>query len=147
MKGAILRFVHRAVDVILAFAFVPARGIPRNIHVDAIMIDNRRNRIEESETVFAGLCHDALGEVCCGQWAGGDDDWAVGWNDIHALTDDFDVRLVFQMLGNGLRENVAIDGERGPCGYLGHFGGLHDKRTQIAHFLMQKANGIVFGIV
>lgn len=76
------------------------------------MVDNGCNRIEESETVFARFRHDALRKVCCGQWASGDDHWPVGWNDVHALADDFDVSLALQMLGNGLGENIAINRER-----------------------------------
>ena len=111
------------------------------------MIDNRRNRIEESQAVLTGFRHDVFGEICRRQRAGGDDDWSVRWNGIHALTHDFDVSVVFEMLCHGFRKYIAIDGKGGASRYLGHFSRLHNQRAQIAHFLMQKTNGIIFGVV
>ena len=101
MKGAILRFIHGAVDIVLAFALVPARGIPCDVHVDAVMVHNRRYGVEKGEAVLAGFRHDAFGKVGRGQRARGNDDRAIRRNGIHTLAHDFYIWIVVQILGNG----------------------------------------------
>ena len=65
------------------------------------MVHNRRNRVEKGKAVLTGFRHDAFGKVGRGQRTRGDDDRAVGRNGIHTFTHDVDIRIVFQMLGNG----------------------------------------------
>ena len=98
MEGAILRLIHRAVDIILAFTLVPATGIPCDVHVDAVMIDNRRNCVEKGEAVLAGFGHDAFGETSGGERAGGDDDGAVGRDSVDSFTNDFNIIVILEML-------------------------------------------------
>ena len=54
--------VERAVDVILA-AFLPPRGHPGLVHVDAVAVDDGGDRVEEGEGAFAAFRRDCLGEL------------------------------------------------------------------------------------
>src|SRR5206468_2459668 len=83
---AVFQLVERAVDVVLA-AFVPAGGHPRDVHVDAVAVDDRRDRVEEGEGAFAGLGGDGFGQLRACQRTGGDDGGVVGQR-IDAFTHD-----------------------------------------------------------
>ena len=65
------------------------------------MIDNRRNRIEEGQAVFARFSHDAFGKICRGQGARGNYDGAVRWDNVNPFTHNFNIIVIFKMLGYG----------------------------------------------
>ena len=79
-------------------AKVPATGL---FLATRIEMDDRRNRVEKGKAVLTGFRHDAFGKVGRGQWTRGDDDGAVGGNDIHTFAHDVDIWIIFQMLGDG----------------------------------------------
>ena len=70
--------VERAIDVIGARAagagLVVARLEPRDRHVDALAMHDRRDRVEEGERVLAAEAADGVGKRRRGERAGRDDD-------------------------------------------------------------------------
>ena len=64
-ESIILGFIHRAVDVIFARAarpdFIVARLIPADIHIDTVVINNRRNGIEKGQFIAARHLANLLG--------------------------------------------------------------------------------------
>ncbi len=60
---------------------------------------------------------------------------------------DRDQRMTVQRRGDGVREAVAIDRERAAGRHLIGVGRAHDQRAEAAHFLVQQADGVVFGVV
>jgi hypothetical protein len=89
MESQILLLVHRAVDIVLAVALVPATGIPGDVQVDAVMIDDRGDRIEKGEAVLPGGSEHALGERLRRQRPGCDNRQAIGRQRIDPFADDF----------------------------------------------------------
>ena len=73
-EGVILVAVERTVEVVRAVALVVARLAPHFAFVDRLGIDDRRDRIEKRQSLFARLRADRSGEIGCGEWAGRDDD-------------------------------------------------------------------------
>ena len=46
-------------------------------------------------------------------------------------------------LRDGLREALAIDGERGAGGNAGELGGPHDQRAQPPHLFLEEPDGVI----
>ena len=136
---------HRAIDVILA-SFVPARGHPADVHIDAVAVNDRRDRIEEGESLAAGFGGDRRGQCRAGQRPGGDDRGMIG-EGVDALADHDDVGVSADPLGDFAGEGFAVDRERGASGNPVQIRARHDQRAEIAHFLMDQADGIILGIV
>src|SRR5205085_5655177 len=88
MEGEILVLRHRAVDVVLV-PLVPARRHPANVHVDAVAVDDRRDRVEEGERVRTRGRADRFGEKRRGERSGGDDGLARSWQGVDPLPNDF----------------------------------------------------------
>jgi len=141
----ILRLVERAVDVVLP-ALIPARGHPGDIHVDAVAVDDRRDRVEKGEGAFACFRSNRLGERRPGQRAGGDDRGIVGKR-IDPLANHRDVRVLLDRAGDFGGEFGAIDRERRARGHAVLVGGAHDQRAEVAHFLVEQPDRIMLGIV
>ena len=110
-------------------------------------MDDRGDRIEESERFLARGGADALGEAGRGEGAGGDDRKAFGGELVHPLADDGDVGMRLERGGDAGREAVAVDGQRRAGGNLVHVALGEDQRAEIAHFLMEQADGVALGIV
>jgi len=150
-EGVILFAVHRAVDIILAVAFrpdlVPARLHPGDVHVDAVLVDNRRNGIEKGQRVLAGGRTDALGQRHRRQGAGGDDGQSAFGQLVDPFADDLDIRMVGEPLADSVGKMIAVDSQRrtGRQAMLVAF--ADDDRVEVAHFLMEQADGIFLGIV
>ena len=145
-EGVILRFVERTVDIVMAFAFIPARLEPGHVHVDRLAVDDRRDRVEEGERVLAGLARDGLGEHRRGERAGRDDRGAVG-ECIDAFANDRYVRVRFERSCNTGRETVAIHRERGARRHLVKIALAQDQRAQRAHFLVEQPDSVAVRIV
>src|SRR5262249_47308504 len=77
----VFALIHRAIDVrrlVAARAFlVVARLAPRDAEVDGVGVDDGRNRIEESEAVFAGRIADRVRQSGGGQGSGAKDNTVV----------------------------------------------------------------------
>ncbi len=146
VEGQILVLVHRAVDVVLALALVPARREPRGIHVDRVAVDDRRERIEEGERLAAGFGSDSCGKRCGGERAGGDDRRAVG-QCVDPFAYQRDVRMPVDRLGHAVREIVAVDGECGAGRDTVDIGLPHDQRAERAQFLVEQPDRVAFCVV
>ena len=106
-KSIILRLVHRAVDIVLAGAtgakLVITRLVPANIHIHAVAINNRCNRIKKRQLVAAGHFADKLRQGRRGERAGCDDDMLpVGRNFSHFGARDCNVWVRFNFRRHAL---------------------------------------------
>ena len=151
VEGEILVLRHRAIDVIGAIAaidaaLVPAAGLPRDLHVDAVVVDDRCEGIEEREAVLAGRSADRLGEAGRGERPGSDDRGAVR-KGIEPFAYEGDVRMRCNGVRDPHRIPLAIDRERRSCGYAVPIGFAHDQRSERAHLLMQQAHRIGCGVI
>ena len=52
-----------------------------------------------------------------------------------------------QLFGDVRREGFAVHGERAAGRQLVALGRLHDERARAAHFLVEQADGVGFGVV
>ena len=73
-ESLVLGLVERAVDVVGTFALVVARLEPGLGEVDRVLVDDRRDGIEEGQVILAGQFADRLAERRRGQRAGRQDD-------------------------------------------------------------------------
>ncbi len=152
-EGLILLLVHGAVDIVLAGAaganLVIAGLEPAHIHIDRIKMDDRRNGVEEGQSVRAGLRLNGLRQRRRGQGAGGND----GRSPFRRRqAGDFfpnngNQRMGFKPGRDGLRKAFAVDGQRTASRNLMCIGTSHDERTGEAHLGMENADGIGFGII
>ncbi len=58
-----------------------------------------------------------------------------------------DQRMVRERRGHGLREAVAVDGERASRRHLVGVGGTHHQRAEPPHLLVEQADGIVLAVI
>ena len=65
------------------------------------MIDNRCNRIEKRQAVFARFSHDAFGKICRSQWPRGNYDGAVRWDNVNPFAYNFNIIVILKMLSYG----------------------------------------------
>ena len=111
------------------------------------MVDDRRDRVEESEMLHPRRLADAGRKRGRGERAGGNDGHALGRQRVDAFADDLDIGVIGERAGDGTGKDMAVDRQRGACGHFGGFGARHDERIQPPHFLMQQADGIFVGII
>ena len=101
-KGVVLTFIHRAIYVIGAIAFIVAALEPGDVEIDALFGHDRRDRVEERQLLLAGQAENRLRKGRRGQRPGGDDHLApfLGGKsgDLAALERDFGV--IFQRPGD-----------------------------------------------
>ena len=109
-------------------------------------MDDRGDGVEEGERAGAGGLGDSGGQRRGGQRAGGDDRGAVRQR-IDPLAHHGDARVLLDGGGDRGGELLAVDRKRRSGGNAVDVGEAHDQRAQRAHFLMEQADGVVFGIV
>ena len=153
----VLRLVHRTVEVIGAVAsldiagtdLVVARLLPGDRLIDALVMDDRRDGVEEGERVLAGQFGDRLGECGRGERTGRHDDAVpvLGRQARDFLALQRHQRVGEQGLLHRRREAVSVDGERAAGGQLVRVGRAHDQRAGAAHLFVDHADGIVGGVV
>ena len=150
-EGFILFAGHRAVDIVLAVTLrpdlVPARLHPSDIHVDAVLVDNRRDGIEKGQGIFARRCADAFRKSHGGQRTRGDDGQSALGQLIDPLAYNFNIRMFGQAFGYAVGEMVPVDRQRRASRQTMLVAFADDDRIQVAHFLVQKTDGIFLGIV
>ncbi len=145
VESEIFVLVHRTVDVVRA-ALVPACGAPADVHVDAVVVDDRGERVEEGEAVFPRLRTDGLGEQGGSQRASRDDRGTVRQH-VDPFAHKRDVRMVGDRIGHALRVSVAVDRQSRPRGHAVPVCLAHDQRVQRPHLLMQQADRIRFRVI
>ncbi len=139
----VLVAAHRAIDVSLGVAawadLVVARLHPRHVHIDRMAVDDRRDRVEKGERAFAGQLADRLGQRRGGERPRRDDHIVPVLRrqagDLGAV--ERYERMTEKRGFDGLREAVAIDGERASGRHLVRIGALKDDRAERAHLAMQ----------
>ena len=145
-KSSYCGLVERAVDVVLA-ALVPARGHPGDVHVDAVAMDDRSDRVEEGEGAFAGFRGDRFGEPrsrSAGPWrrsSGG----RAARRPVRAPRVMFGCRSMTRVTSAAKPSRSTASAE--PAGTRCLSAGAHDQRAERAHFLVEQSNRIVLGIV
>ena len=144
-EGVILLAGHRAVDVIIA-TLVPARGLPGDVHVDAVAVNDRRDGIEKGERVAPRLSGDAFRQRGPGQRTGGDDRGVVG-EGIDPLTHDRDVRVCRDRVGYARGKDAAIDCQSRAGRHARAIGLAQDERAHPPHLLMEQPDRIILRIV
>jgi hypothetical protein len=80
------------------------------------------------------------------EWAGCDDQrehLRIVWNPRHFLADDADERMAGDGVGDRLREQLTIDGQRRTCGNTMLVCGPHHERSEAAHFFLEQADGVI----
>ena len=122
-EGVVLLAGQRTIDVIGAGAagagFVVARLKPSNVEVDGIAMNDRCDRIEESERGFTAEPADCFGQRLGCQGTGRDDDAVPVRRGLRDLfTADFDQRLAFQRRADRRGKSIAVDRERPAGGQL-----------------------------
>ena len=63
--------------------------------------------------------------------------------DVDLFADDRDERMPRDRVGDGLREPLAIDGQRGAGRHAARFGRAHDERAETPHLFLQQADGVI----
>ena len=64
-------------------------------------------------------------------------------NGLDFSADNRDERMRAERVGDGLREQLPVDGQRGSGGHAARFGRAHDERAEAPHLLFQQADGVV----
>ena len=152
-EGLVLRFVERAVDVILAATARPrlviAGLVPGAGEVDALGVDDGGNGIEEGELLLPGDRQNSLGQSGGGEGAGCQDDAVPlgGRQSGHLFPFDADQRLGLKRCGDRIGEAVPIDRQRPAGRHLVTVAAGHDQRTAAPHFFVQEADGVVERVV
>jgi len=152
-KGVVLVLVHRAIDVVAAGAAGPdlvVAGLePAHRHVDRLGVDDGCDGVEKRQRVLTGLGSDRRGEAGRGERACCDDGLVpIGWRqagDFFAC--DRNQRFGFNRGGDGAGKGFAVDSQRAAGGHLVGVSAGHDQRAGQAHFGMDDADGVVFGVI
>ena len=111
------------------------------------MVDDRRDGVEKGQPFAARRLHDAGGKRLGSQRPRGDDGKAAGGEGIHPLTHDGDIGLFLQGFFNLGREHIAIHCHRAARRHPRDMAGAHDQAVQLAHFMVQQANRVLFIVV
>src|SRR3569623_2277591 len=155
----ILVTIHRAVDVIMAnigrrrppgvfslsggqtarCSLVPARLEPGDVHIDAVAMDARRDRVEEGARIAARRDADARGEPRGGEGTGSADRRARVRQGVDTLAHDLDIAMRRPPRGHARRKAVAIARERRSRGYLEAIAFAQDDRAEAAHLGMEQS--------
>ena len=142
---------HRAVEIggafFFGFALVIARLHPGAAHVDAVVIDDRRDGVEKRQRIRAGFLRDRLAQTLGSQRAGGDDPVAAIGQGGDFARFHGDQRVCLQCGGNRGGKGIAVHGQGAARRQAVLVGGLHDKPTRRAHLPMQQAHGVLFVII
>ena len=152
-EGVVLRLVHRAVDVVGAIStwthLVVAGLKPGGLHVDAVAVDDWRDRVEEGEAVFAGMRQDVPSQGFRSQRPCRDDAVApvFGRKASDLLVTNFDQRMRLEGSGDSLRKSFAIDRKCRACRYLMSVCHAHDERIHSAHLSMKQPDGVCLRII
>ena len=115
-EGIVPRLVERAVDVVEPVAagsdLVVARLEPGLVEIDAVPIDDRRDRIEEGQMLLAGQRRDGARQTRRGQRTRGQDDVGpvAGRQAVHDLAAQFDPRFGRDGRRHGCGESVPVHG-------------------------------------
>lgn len=141
----VLRSIHRAVYVVLA-SLVPSRSHPGYVHVDAVAMNDRSDRIEEGEGAVTSFGGNRFGEPGLGQRARCDDRGMI-WKDIDPLAHDIDVRMLLNRPGDVGGKAAPVDGERRTSGYTVLGSGAHNERSKRSHLLVEQPDCVVLGVV
>ena len=147
MESEILLLVHRAVDIVIAVALIPARRHPADIHIDTVFVDDRCDRIEKGKRIGVRGRANAFGEGNGGKRARRDDSQPAIRKAVDAFADNFDIGMLHQRFGHSIGESIAIHSEGRAGRYFMRVSAPHDDRAEIAHFLMQQADSIALGII
>ncbi len=114
VEGVVFGLGHRAVDVVARLAFTSpiARRAERDRHIDALKLDDGRDRIVEVERVPTGQRLDSLCQVRRGEGAAGQDDglarcWLREGRDL--LPYQLDVRIGLDSRRDRRGEALAVD--------------------------------------
>jgi len=147
-EGMILCLIHGAVDVVLAVAtrahLVVAGLVPANIHVDAVAMDDRCDRVEERQRIFACLRLDGGGKLGRGERACGDDRVApfLRREARHNFANNGNEWMRLKLSRNRFGKAIAVDGESAAGRNLVLVGAGHNKRARETHFRMNDTDGI-----
>ncbi len=155
-EGQVLVLGHRAVDIVAPVtahlergfgALVPAAGHPGDVHVDGFAVDDRSDRIEEGQAVRPRRRADRMRQRLGRQRPGRDDGEAGRGQHVDPLTHHFQRWLRRQCRLDLGRKDIAVDrqGRSGRHPRLGRR--RHDQRIELAHLVMQQANGVLLVIV
>ena len=147
VKCQVLLLGHRAVDVVLRFALIPAAGHPADVHVDGVAVDDGGDGIEKRQTVRAGRLPDAVSQRGGGQRPGGDDGEACGGQGVDPLAHDLQRRLRGEGGLDFGGEHVAVHRQRRSGGHFGLGRRRHHQRIELAHFVMEQADRVLFVVV
>ena len=140
-EGVILLARHGAVQIgaFITRAFhsflVPARRTKRNVVINAVNRNNRRNRVIKREILDAQSRADRRGQ-CVGRQR------PRGHNSnrgqlAHFFVDDRDVRMCAHPCIHALREYFAIDGQRRTTRHARGIRTFQNHRAQLAHLRLQ----------
>ena len=152
-KGLILLLVHGAIDIgrlVAAGAFlVIARLTPRNVHIDAVRMDDGGDGVEEGQLPLAGQVQDGLRQGRGSQGTGRDNDIVpVRWRQpLDLFAQNGDQGVGFEPGGDGRRKALPVHGQRAARRHLMDVGTAEDDRVAAAHLGMEQANGIMLPIV
>ncbi len=148
-QRVVLVTIKRAVDVILAIALVVAGLEPRDIHVDALGMDNRCNRIEKGKIIFTRQPANSLTQAGGGEGAGGDNHLLpfLGRDAVHLTAFHGDHGVGFDPFFHGSGKLVTINRQRPASRDSGFITAAENNRRQHPHFGMQNANRVTGGII
>ena len=107
--------VQRAVDKVRRFAFFPAVHVERMVKVDAVRLDDGRNRVKEVQTVAAKALEYIVGESVACQRPRGHERRAIAFETRHFFAVQRDVREFRNLLFDKFAKNVAVYGEGIAC--------------------------------
>ncbi len=141
VKGGVFLLRHRTVEVV-GLALAVSRGKEGLSGVDGASVDDRRSGVEKVQSGAAELGRDRVREGVGGKRAGGYYRHA-GFGDRSYLPGyHLDIRTGLYHTCDVGREPLSVDGERRACGDAVGVGGLHDRRSERPHLLLEKADRV-----
>ena len=152
-KGAVLVFIHRTIDIVLARSARPdliiARLEPADIHIDTVKMHDGCYGVKKGEGIGAGLLLDRFGQSRSCQRTGRNDCLGPvsGRQACHFFTADGNEGMGFNRCGDCIGEPVPIHGQSTSGRHLMFVRAGNDDRIGNAHFLMQDTHGIGLGII
>ena len=138
-EAVILGFVHWAVDIVFARTaraqLVVARLVPADIHINAVVIDYRCNRVEKGQPVLARHASNGLRQRRRGQRAGGNNRAGpICGNVGNFLAPNFNIGMGFQRGGHGLGKALAVNRQCGARRNLVFVSAFHNQAVGVAQF-------------
>ena len=145
MKRVVLVARERAVEVVVA-ALAVARGGEGDRAVDRVGADDRRDGVVEVEVPRAEQLLQRRRQRRRGERPGGDDRHAVRQRgDLGAPHGDARVRG--DRRGHRRGESLAVDRQRRARRHRVRVGAVHHQRAELAHLLLEQADGGVARVV